>query len=285
MARTRGGESMQGSQVKDGNVHSLFDLTGKVALVTGGAIGLGKAFGEALAEYGADVAIGDIDEPTARETAAQIEKKGRRSLFVKADVTRPDEVQHLVEVTVARFGTIDILVNNAGVSSKGMRIHEMPLEVFDRVIDIDLRGVFICTHAVLPVMLKQERGNIINIASVYGLRPFFNICEVKPNAAYVTAKTAVIGLTRETAVEYARDGIRANAIVPGWFTGTRLIAQAQGPEFAPFVEQYDETVLRLTPMGRKAEPNELKALVVYLASEASTFVTGQSFVVDGGISV
>jgi NAD(P)-dependent dehydrogenase (short-subunit alcohol dehydrogenase family) len=166
-----------------------------------------------------------------------------------------------------------------------MRIHEMPIEVFDRVIDIDLKGVFICTRAVLPVMLKQGKGNIINIASSYALRPFFNVCELKPNASYVTAKTGLIGLTKETAVEYARDGIRANAVIPGWFTGTKLTVATEGPEYAAFMKQYDETVLRLTPMGRKGDPSELKGLMVYLASDASGFVTGQSFVVDGGITI
>lgn len=276
---------MEESHDKVDHRGGMFDLSGKVVLITGGAIGLGKAFGEALAEYGANIAIADIDEATARRTAAQIEKMGRRSFVVKADVTRPDEVQHMVEKTVARFGAIDILINNAGVTAKGMRIHEMPLEVFDRVIDIDLRGVFICTRAVLPVMLKQGKGNIINIASSYALRPFFNMSELKPNAPYVTAKTGLIGLTKETAVEYARDGIRANAVVPGWFTGTKLTAATEGPEYAAFMKQYDETVLRITPMGRKGDPSELKGLMVYLASDASGFVTGQLFVVDGGITI
>jgi NAD(P)-dependent dehydrogenase (short-subunit alcohol dehydrogenase family) len=276
---------MEESHDKAGGKGGMFDLSGKIALITGGATGLGKTFGEALAEYGADIAIADIDEATARQTAAQIEKMGRRSCVVKADVTRPDEVQQMVEKTVARFGAIDILINNAGVTAKGMRIHEMPLDVFDRVIDINLRGVFICTRAVLPVMLKQGKGNIINIASSYALRPFFNVCELKPNAPYVTAKTGLVGLTKETAVEYARDGIRANAVAPGWFGGTKLMAAVEGPEYAAFMKQYDETVLRITPMGRKGDPGELKGLMVYLASDASGFVTGQLFVVDGGITI
>ena len=268
-----------------GPVHAMFDLNGRVALITGGATGLGKAFGQALAEFGADIAIADIDEAEARETARLIEKMGRRSIVVRADVTRPEDVQRVVDETVARLGSIDILINNAGVTAKGMRIHEMPLEDFDRVVNVDLRAVFICTKAVLPIMLKQGRGNIINIASSYGLRPFFNICELKPNAPYVTAKSGLIGLTKETAVEYAREGIRANAIVPGWFTGTRLTAAMQGPGYAKFMQHYDEILLRLTPMGRKGDPDELKGLVVYLASDASRFVTGQLFVVDGGITV
>jgi NAD(P)-dependent dehydrogenase (short-subunit alcohol dehydrogenase family) len=276
---------MKGPRKKSEKGRALFDLDGKVALITGGAIGLGKVFGEALAEFGADIAIADIDEATARKTARFIEKMGRRTLVVKADVTRPDEVQHMVDETVARLGSIDILINNAGVTAKGMRIHEMPLEDFDRVINIDLRGVFICTKAVLPVMLKQGKGNIVNIASSYALRPFFNISELKPNAPYVTAKTAVVALTKETAVEYGRDGIRANAVIPGWFGGTKLSAAWHGPEHEAFTKRYDETVLRLTPMGRKGDPNELKGLIVYLASEASGFVTGQAFVVDGGITV
>ena len=276
---------MNDSQEKTGDARTLFDLSGKVALITGGAVGLGKAFGEVLAQFGADIAIVDVDEAAAQETAGLIEKMGRRSLALKADVTLPDQMDHAVQETVARLGAIDILINNAGVTAKGMRIHEMPLEDFDRVINIDLRGVFICTKAVLPVMLKQGKGNIINIASSYALRPFFNICELKPNAPYVTAKTGVVALTKETAVEYARDGIRANAVIPGWFGGTKLSVAWHGPEFEAFTKRYDETVLRLTPMGRKGDPSELRGLLVYLASDASTFVTGQAFVVDGGITI
>ena len=263
----------------------MFSLDGRVALITGGAAGLGKLFGETLADFGADIAIADIDEATARQTAGLIEGRGRRVLWVKADVSRPDQVQRMVDETVSRLGTIDILVNNAGITAKGYRIADMPVEDWDRVIAVDLRGVFLCTRAVLPVMVKQERGSIINIASVYGVRPFFEIGQIKPNAPYAAAKAAVISLTKETAQEYARDGIRANSIAPGWHEGTRLLSATQAAGEEERWKKYDETVHRMTPMGRKGDPNELKGLLVYLASDASSFVTGQVFVSDGGIAI
>jgi NAD(P)-dependent dehydrogenase (short-subunit alcohol dehydrogenase family) len=272
-------------QKKLGQKRGIFDLYGKVALITGGASGLGRVFCEALAEFGADVAIADINEPEARQTAGLIGNLGGRSLAVKADVSHPDEVQHMVDEAVAQLGTIDILVNNAGITAKGNRIGEMPLEDWDRVIAVDLRGVFLCTRAVLPVFLKQARGNIINIASVYGIRPFFEIGQLKPNAPYAAAKAGVISLTKETALEYARDGIRVNCIAPGWHRGTRLGSAMQATGGEEVLKKYEEALDRTTPMGRCGEPSELKGLVVYLASDASSFVTGQVFISDGGISI
>jgi NAD(P)-dependent dehydrogenase (short-subunit alcohol dehydrogenase family) len=279
------GEDMERTHVDTAQTSDLFNLRGKVALITGGAVGLGKAMAEVLAEFGADVIIADIDEATARETAKSIERLGRLSLVVKVDVSRPGEVQHMVDEATARFGNIDILINNAGITAKGRRIHEISLEDFDRVIDVNLRGVFICTRAVLPVMLRQKKGNIINMGSSYGLRPFFEISRLKPNSPYVAAKAGVINLTKETAVEYARDGIRANCIIPGWIRGTRLGAAMEAPGNEELLREYDETIARITPMGRKGYPSELKGLIVYLASDASSFVTGQLFVVDGGITL
>lgn len=263
----------------------MFDLHGKVALVTGGGIGLGRSFSEALAEFGADVAVADIDPAMAGETARLVEKRGGRSLAVNADVSKPDDVERMAHQVVEELGAVDILVNNAGITARGRRIHEMPVEDFDRVIAVDLRGVFLCTRAVLPFMLKQGRGTIINIASVYGMRAFFEMGRMKPNAPYISAKAGVIGLTKETAIEYARDGIRANCIAPGWIQGTRLTAALQAPVNEELLKRYDETLQRMTPMGRKGDPTELKGLMVYLASEASCFITGQVFAVDGGISV
>jgi NAD(P)-dependent dehydrogenase (short-subunit alcohol dehydrogenase family) len=191
----------------------------------------------------------------------------------------------MVNEVVAKLGNIDILVNNAGIMAKATRIADMAIEDWDRVIAVDLRGVFLCTRAVLPVMLKQGRGNIINIASVYGIRPLFEMAQTNPNAHYAAAKAGVISLTKETAIEYAKDGIRVNCIAPGFHGGTRLgrwIQVAGGEERR---KRYEETIARTTPMGRRGNPTELKGLIIYLASDASSFVTGQVFISDGGISV
>jgi NAD(P)-dependent dehydrogenase (short-subunit alcohol dehydrogenase family) len=276
---------MRGSKGKAAPADGMFDLHGRVALVTGGGIGLGRTFSEALAEFGAHVVVADIDEPLAHETARLVEKRGGKSLVVKADVSRTDDVERMALQVVEELGAIDILVNNAGITARGRRIHEMPVEDFDRVIAVDLRGVFLCTRAVLPSMLKRGRGTIINIASVYGMRAFFEMGSMKPNAPYISAKAGVIGFTKETAIEYARDGIRANCIAPGWIQGTRLTAGMQAPGNEELLKRYDETLQRITPMGRKGDPDDLKGLIVYLASDASRFITGQVFVIDGGISV
>jgi NAD(P)-dependent dehydrogenase (short-subunit alcohol dehydrogenase family) len=268
-----------------GQDRGIFNLSGRVALVTGGAIGLGRVFCESLAEFGADVAITDIDEVEARQTAGLVERLGGRSLFVKADVSHPDEVQHMVDETVAQLGTINILVNNAGITAKGTRIAEMPIEDWDRVIAVDLRGVFLCTRAVLPVMLKEGKGNIINIASVYGIRHFFEIGQGSLAAPYAAAKAGVISLTKETALQYAGDGIRVNCIAPGWHRGTRLGSWIRAAGQEELLRRYEETIVRTTPLGRFGVPAELKGLVIYLASDASSFVTGQVFISDGGISI
>ncbi len=263
----------------------LFDLSGKVALVTGGARGLGRVFCEACAEFGADSAVSDIDGEEAHQVAKAIKKLGQKSLAVRADVRSPDEVQHMVDEAVAQLGTIDILVNNAGITAKGNRIAEMPIEDWDRVIATDLRGVFLCTRAVLPVMVRQKRGNVINIASIYGIRPLFEIAKISPNAHYAAAKAGVISLTKETAVEYAREGIRANCIAPGFHGGTRLGIWIQAPGEEERRQRYEEAIAKTTPLGRRGIPTELRGLALYLASDASSFVTGQVFISDGGISI
>jgi NAD(P)-dependent dehydrogenase (short-subunit alcohol dehydrogenase family) len=143
-----------------------FDLSGNVALVTGGASGLGRYFCESMAEFGANVAIADVDEKGAKETAELVRRFGQQSLAIRADVNNPDEVRHMADETVAKMGRIDILVNNAGINTKPAKIDEIPIEDWDRVLGVNLRGVFLCTRAVLAVMVKQRKGNIINIASI-----------------------------------------------------------------------------------------------------------------------
>ena len=263
---------------------SLFDLKGRVALVTGGGSGLGRVFCETLAEFGADIAIGDIDEEGALKTTETAEKLGRRSLVVRADVTHPGDVQHMVEETRSKLGAVDILINNAGIMTKANKVADMPVEDWDRVIAVDLKGVFLCTRAVLPVMVRQGRGNIINIASVYGVKPLFEIGKANPNAHYAAAKAGVVSLTKETALEYAREGIRVNAIAPGFFGG-KLGQWIEDPGEAERRKQFEEAIADTTPMGRRGVPTELRGIVLYLASDASSFVTGQVFTADGGISI
>jgi NAD(P)-dependent dehydrogenase (short-subunit alcohol dehydrogenase family) len=253
---------------------NIFDLSGRVALVTGGGRGLGRVFCETMAKYGADVACSGRTEQTLKETAELIGRFGRRALPIVADVSKPDDVEKMVSETVAKLGRIDILFNNAGISTRAMRVGDTPIEDWDRVIATDLRGVFLCMRAVLPLMVKQKRGSIINIASIGafgGAEP-----EVSP-AAYGASKAGVIALTKFAAVEYAKDGIRVNGIAPGMHrTG---LGDKKGAEREAFISKM---VAQNIPMGREADPGELEGLAVFLASDASGYVTGQTFVQDGG---
>ncbi|MBI5444269.1 MAG: glucose 1-dehydrogenase [Deltaproteobacteria bacterium] len=283
LRRLRRGEAPKGSEMA--GVRELFDLSGRVALVTGGSGGLGRVFCESLAEAGADVCLTwQSDAEGAEETAARVRRCGRRALAVRGDVSDPADVERVVAETTAAFGRIDVLVNNAGINVQPAKIADMPIEDWDRVLGVNLRGVFLCTRAVLPAMVKQARGNIINIASVLGLRPFLEIGEVMPNFPYGVAKAGVIRLTKELAAQYSLQGIRANCIAPGWHRGTRLSAgwrqTAWGEEER---RKYEEGIVRITAMGRRGEQEELKGLLVYLASDASSYMTGQVLVSDGGI--
>jgi NAD(P)-dependent dehydrogenase (short-subunit alcohol dehydrogenase family) len=260
----------------------LFQLDGRIALVTGGARGLGRVFCETLAEFGADIAIGDINKEGALKTAEFLRNMGRKSFAVKADVSKPADVRHMVEETVEKLGAIDILINNAGITTKANKVADMPIEDWDLVLSIDLKGVFLCTRAVLPVMIKQGSGNIINISSVYGIRPLFQTIHSNPNVHYAAAKAGVISLTKETALEYAGEGIRVNAIAPGFYGG-KLAQWRNTPGEEKRRRMFEEAIADTTPMGRRGIPTELKGLVLYLASDASSFVTGQVFSSDGGV--
>ena len=190
-----------------------FSLDGKVALVTGGGRGLGRAFCEALAEAGANVVCTGRNENDIKETVELISRFGHEALAIRADVTVPEDIERMVKEAVLKFGKLDIAVNNAATMSKPCRFHEMPLEDWQKVITIDLTGFFLCMCEEIKVMLKQGRGSIINMASFGGALLGMG----RGNAAYCGSKGAVAGLTRDLACEWGSKGIRVNAIAPSWF--------------------------------------------------------------------
>jgi NAD(P)-dependent dehydrogenase (short-subunit alcohol dehydrogenase family) len=252
----------------------MFDLSGKVALVTAGGHGLGREYCKAMAEFGADVACSDIDTGLARETVELLKRHGHRAVAIQADVAKPEQIERMVDQTVSQFGTIDILFCNAGIVNPIVPLHELLIEDWERVMALNLRGTFLCMRAVLPVMLKQKKGSIILTASVSALR-----AGKEPHCApYGASKAGMIALARHAAVSYAKDGIRVNAIAPGLHdtrpVGLGLTIEKQ--------EHLKSLLLPTIPMGRFGEPSEIKGLAVYLASDASSYVTGQVFIEDGG---
>lgn len=259
----------------------LFDLSGKVVLVTGAGSGLGLAFSRGLAAFGAEVICADRDSSRAEESVALIQNAGGSALPVHVDVADAASVQSLADRLLASHGRIDVLFNNAGVTSIPKRVHELPVEEWDRVIAINLRGIFLCSRAVLPLMLSGGGGSIVNIASIIGVIGYYPDFPIVP-ANYAAAKSGVIGFTRQLAVEYAKDNIRANAIAPGYHAGTRLgdayKASLTGDELA----RRESAIAAATPMGRRGLPEELLGLAIYLASDASRYMTGQVIAHDGG---
>jgi NAD(P)-dependent dehydrogenase (short-subunit alcohol dehydrogenase family) len=259
----------------------IFDLSGKVALITGASRGLGRAFAEAMAEFGADVACVGRDSAKLAETVQLLGKYKHRAVAIKADVTQETEVKKMVAETVKQLGKIDIFFNNAGIARPPVRIHEMPTEDWDAVISTNLRGVFLSLKYVLPAMMKNKKGSIINISSIAGLRA--EVPEVAP-ASYGAAKAGIINLTQVAAMEYVKDGIRVNCIAPGMHK-SELGRNRTSPEIvegmSQMIEEYCATEI---PMGRMAEASELKGLAVLLASDASSNITGQVFIEDGGQS-
>ena len=260
----------------------IFDLSGKTALITGASRGLGRAFAEGMAEYGADVACVGRDEAKLAETTKLLGKYKVRSVAITADVTREADVQRMVAETVRQLGRIDILFNNAGIARPARPIHETPTEEWNAVINTNLTGAWLALKHVLGQMVKQKSGSIINISSIAGLRA--EVPEVGP-AAYGAAKAGVILLTQIAAMEYAKYNIRVNCIAPGMHK-SELGQNNPGPrppraEMEKMIQKYCADWI---PMGRMAEASELKGLAVLLASNASSYITGSIFVEDGGQS-
>jgi len=261
---------------------NLFNLKGKVSIVTGAGSGIGRIFCEAMAEHGSDVVCADINEDWAKETAGMMAKYGVKTLAIKADVSRPDEVKALFRRVDVEFGRLDILFNNAGIATRSALIHEMRLEDWHRVINVNLTGTFLCLQEGIKLMLRQKSGTIINVSSILGILASEPEILATPN--YVTAKHGIIGLTKSAAAQYGPDNIRVNAIAPGFITGTRLAAAEE--RTAEKTQAMGEKIKALTPMKRLATPAELKGLAVFLASNnASSFITGTTMVVDGGWSI
>ena len=247
----------------------LFRLDDKVAIVTGASSGLGVAFAQGLAEAGADLVLGARRVDRLEETADLVRAAGRRVLTVATDVADPEACQALVDAAVAELGRVDVLVNNAGIGTAVPATHETP-EQFRQVVDVNLNGCYWMAQACGRVM--QPGSSIINISSVLGLTT-----AGLPQAAYSASKAALIGLTRDLAQQWTgRKGIRVNAIAPGFF------ASEMTEQYPP---GYLEAQQQRIPMARKGDPVELAATVVFLASDAAGYITGQTLPVDGGMTI
>ena len=251
---------------------SMFDLKGKVAIVTGGNGGLGLGMALGLAGAGADIAIAARNPEKTAQAISQVEELGVRALDVPVDVTIQEDINRMVAKTKEHFGRIDILVNNAGISVRKMP-QELSVEEWDQVVDVNLRADFIAAQQVYPHMKEQGGGKIINIGSMFSL---FGSDWVAP---YAASKAGVVQLTKSLAIAWAQDHIQVNAILPGWFM-TELTQAI--PQRDP--SRYD-LINRRIPTGRWGEPEELQGAAVFLASRASDYVTGASIIVDGGYSV
>lgn len=246
-------------------------FTRKVALVTGGGSGIGRATAIAFARDGANVVVGDVTVTGGQETVQAIVESGGAAIFVKVDVSKEAEVEAMVRHVIEVYGRLDYAVNNAGVEGPSAPTADYTEEAWDRVLDINLKGVWLCMKYELPQMLKQGGGAIVNMSSVAGLVGFAGA------PAYTASKHGIIGLTRAAALEYATAGVRVNAVCPGVIQ-TPMIDRAVGGS-----ADVRASLLALEPVGRFGTPEEVAEAALWLCSDAASFVTGHALAVDGGL--
>ena len=252
------------------------NLNEQVAIVTGGANGIGRAIVQRLIENDAQVVIVDIDGEAGEKAVEEVVAAGGTCLSLVGDVSSPEQMEDMVEQVMARFGQIDILINNAGVNTRSDRvpIHEYSLEDWQRIVDIDLTGVFVTSRAVIPAMLKRSRGRIVNISSIAGLVP------LRLQIAYVAAKAGVANLTRGMAVELGAEGILVNAVAPGSTLTRGTEALFYGPDGA--YTENAASLLSHIPLGRPGKTDEMAHAVLFLVAPESSYITGAILTVDGG---
>jgi NAD(P)-dependent dehydrogenase (short-subunit alcohol dehydrogenase family) len=249
----------------------LFSLKGKVALVTGASRGIGRAIATGFANFGADVAVTSRRVSDLESVAEEIETLGRKSFAVAAHIGKPEEINHLIAEVTRKFGRIDILVNNAAASPAMTPLLDADERLWDSIMNVNLKGVFFLSQGVARIMKENGGGRIINVSSMDGLKPDFNI------GIYAVSKAGIIMATKVMAKEWAKHNIRVNSIAPG-YVRTRL-----SDSFFSTVPDVKKKILERTLLGRIAEPDEMVGATVYLASDASSFMTGETLVIDGGI--